>query len=159
MASKELIREIPIAWSYIREARRLVQEALSESDAELRDAAGMTISELIENAMKYGESVPAMNGARFRLTVDDDAVEIEVQNGAAGDDSVARLAATIAAIAAADDRDTREALYIARLQEMLEDPSAGGRLGLYRIGYEGGFDLDMKCEEQVVTVTARRVVR
>jgi hypothetical protein len=158
MPSTELIRDIPIAWSYIREARRLVQEALSERDAELRDAAGMTISELIENAMKYGESVPAMSGARFRLTVDDGSIEIEVQNGAAADDSLARLTATIEAIAAATDRDAREALYIARLQEMLEDPSSGGRLGLYRIGYEGGFDLGVKCQDQVVTVTARRAV-
>lgn len=155
----ELIREIPMAWSHIREARRLVQDALSGCEPELREAAGMTISELIENAMKYGEVVPAMSGARFRLSVDDDAIEIEVQNGAADDGSVERLQKTIAAIAAATDREAREALYIARLQEMLEDPSIGGRLGLYRIGYEGAMDLTMTCENQVVTVTARRVFR
>lgn len=155
----ELIRDIPMAWSHIREARRLVQDALSGCEAELREAAGMTISELIENAMKYGENVPAMEGARFRLSVDEAAIEIEVKNGAADDGSVDKLEATIAAITAATDRDAREALYIGRLQEMLEDPSAGGRLGLYRIGYEGGMDLTMTCVDQVVTVTARRVFR
>lgn len=155
----ELIREIPMAWSHIREARKLVQEVLADRDPELRDAAGMTISELIENAMKYGESVPAMEGARFRISVTEDAIELEVSNGAAADDSVARLEAAIASIAEASDREAREALYIGRLQEMLEDPTAGGRLGLYRIGYEGAFDLRMSCVDRVVTVTARREIR
>lgn len=157
--STHLEREIPIAWSHIREARKLVQEALADRDPELRDAAGMTMSELIENAMKYGEPVPAMPGAKFKLTIDDDVIEIEVQNGVASDDSVANLAATVTAISAAPDQEAREALYVARLQELLDDPSAGGRLGLYRIGFEGQFDLSCTHDGQVVTVKARRTIR
>lgn len=157
--STTLTRDIPIAWSHIREARKLVQEALADHDAELREAAGMTMSELIENAMKYGEPVPKLPGARFTLEVDDDGVSIQVQNGSGSEACLAKLVATVEAIAGAQGKDAREALYIERLQQLMEDPSAGGQLGLYRVGYEGGFDLSCACEDQIITVTARRSFR
>ena len=47
-------------------------------------------------------------------------------------------------------------LYVARLQELLADPDASGKLGLYRIRYEGGFQLASKYEGQVLTITATR---
>lgn len=153
-----LVRDIPIAWGYVRDARKLVQDTLADRDAELRDAAGMTMSELVENAMKYGESTPQMPGARFTLSIDDRAIQIEVQNGTCSVDEIDNLKKTIDAIAQAPGREAREALYVSRLQELLDDPGSGGRLGLYRIGFEGGFDLSCSVEGQVVTVTARRLL-
>jgi hypothetical protein len=154
----KLVREIPIAWSHVRDARKLVQEALADRDPELRDAAGMTMSELVENAMKYGDSTPEMQGARFTLSIDEQAISIEVQNGTSCLEEIDNLKKTIEAIAAAPDQEAREALYVARLQELLEDPTSGGRLGLYRIGFEGGFDLSCSVEGHVVTVMARRLL-
>lgn len=154
--TKTYTQEIPIAWHHVRDARKIVQEALGAHDKELRDAAVMTMSELVENAMKHGESVPRMPGATFTLTVDEDALRIEVANGIGSDESLSRLKACILAIAAAPDK---EALYLERLREILESPSDGGRLGLFRIAFEGGFDLTCTNEDQVVTVSARRALR
>ena len=154
--SKTYTQEIPIAWHHIRDARKLVQDALSEHEDGLRDAVGMTMSELLENAMKYGESVAGMSGASFTLTVTDDEIRIEVKNGIAAPEPLALLRSSIDAIAKAPDK---EALYVERLQEILEHPSAGGRLGLFRVAYEGGFDLSCRHDDPIVTVMARRRLR
>lgn len=154
-----LSRDIPIAWGHIREARKLVQDALAEHDAELRDAAAMTMSELIENAVKYGEPVEGMPGARFTMSIGDESVEIRVQNGSQDSASLAALQRTVDAIAGAVGQEAREALYVARLQQLLEDTGSGGQLGLYRIGFEGQFDLACTREGDVVTVTATRRLR
>lgn len=146
-------QEIPIAWHHIREARTLVHEALTQHDRALREAAGMTLSELLENALKYGEAVPGMPGASYTLVVEDQYVEVQVCNGLTSEQSLAELKQRIDAIAAAADK---QALYIERLEEIMNNPSVGGQLGLFRIGCEGGFDLSYRFEPPILTVTARR---
>lgn len=146
-------QEIPVAWHHIREARTLVQEALTQHARALREAAGMTLSELLENALKYGEAVQGMPGASYTLVVEDEYVEIHVSNGLNSQQSLAELKRRIDAIAAADDK---QALYIERLEEIMNNPSAGGQLGLFRIACEGGFDLSYRFEPPILTVTARR---
>ncbi len=150
---KTYARDIPMAWHHIRDARALVVEALADASADLRDATGMAISELLENAMKYGESVPGMAGASYTLAVSDDVIRIEVKNGVGATETLDQLRARIDAMAAAEDK---EALYVERLQEILENPAVGGRLGLFRIACEGGFDLACTFEAPVVTVIATR---
>ena len=51
-----------------------------------------------------------------------------------------------------------EQLYVARLQELMNNPTQSTRLGLYRIGHEGKFDLDYSYGEQILELTARRRV-
>ncbi|MBX3213924.1 MAG: hypothetical protein KF850_17955 [Labilithrix sp.] len=150
---KTYARDIPMAWHHIRDARTLVVEALADASADLRDATAMAISELLENAMKYGESVPTLPGASYTLTVSDQEIRIDVKNGIGATEPLEQLRARVDAMAAAEDK---EALYIERLQEILENPAAGGRLGLYRIACEGGFDLACSFEAPIVTVTATR---
>jgi hypothetical protein len=146
-------QEIPIAWHHIREARTLVHEALKEHERALCEAAGMTLSELLENALKYGEAVPGMPGASYTLVVEDEFIEIEVSNGLSSEQSLAELKRRLDAIARAEDK---QALYIERLEEIMNNPSVGGQLGLFRIGCEGGFDLSYRFEPPILTVTARR---
>lgn len=150
---KTYVRDIPMAWHHIRDARALVLEALADASPDLRDATGMTISELLENAMKYGESVPGMAGASYSLAVGDELIRIEVKNGVGATETLEQLRTRIDAMAQAEDK---EALYIERLQEILENPAAGGRLGLFRIACEGGFDLAFEYDEPIVTVIATR---
>lgn len=152
----QLTRDIPIAWTHIRDARKLVHDALAAHDTELRDAAAMTMSELIENAVKYGEPVEGMPGARFTMELSADALEIVVQNGSHDLAAVAVLQKTVDVISAAVGQEAREGLYVARLQELMESPGNGGQLGLYRIGYEGRFDLKCTIQNGIVTVAARR---
>lgn len=154
--NKKYTQQIPIAWHHVRDARKLVQEALADYGVSVRDAAIMTMSELIENAMKHGDSMPRMPGASFTFTVTDEAVCIEVSNGIESDAGLAGLRACLDAMAKAPDK---EALYLGRLQQILEAPTGGSQLGIYRIGFEGGFDLSCAYDDQVVTLTAKRALR
>jgi hypothetical protein len=141
------------AWPSVRALRYQVGEALLGYPAEVRAAAMMTSSELVENAIKYGEEVPAAPRISFSLAADQGAVRIQVVNGATQADATRELQACVDLIARAPDR---EALYLARLHEICARTAEGGKLGLYRIAHEGGFDLRCTCVDGVVTVLATR---
>jgi hypothetical protein len=144
---------IPIVWHYVREVRQRLGHALSEQPAELREAAVMVASELVENAIKYGESVPGAAEATIELFVDDDQIRIEVSNGLRERATAAEIEGMIRSISGAEQPG---ALYIQRLHELLEAPDARGKLGLYRIGLEGGFTLDCDYDDEILTITATR---
>ena len=113
----------------------------------------MTASELVENAVKYGEDVPAARCISFALTVDDETIRIEVSNGSTDKDGVRNLQSRVNEIARTPDK---AALYVARLEKLLIEPAENGNLGLYRIAFEGQFDLACRYVDEVVTVTATR---
>lgn len=144
---------IPIVWQYVRDVRRGFGEALADQPAELRAAAVMVASELVENAIKYGESVPGAPSASIELFVSADQIRIEVTNGLRSAEVARELDAHLKRIAAATDR---AALYVERLHELLDSPERSGKLGLHRIGLEAGFDLSCTYEEQKLTIVATR---
>jgi anti-sigma regulatory factor (Ser/Thr protein kinase) len=127
-------------WQRVREARGRVAELASGVSEEIRTAAVMVTAELLENAIKYGEAVAGCEDVVVHVTIDPSQVSIEVINGASSRDQVA------------------EPLYISRLEQMLESPGVSGKLGLYRIGFEGNFDLSCRYEFPVLTVRATRVI-
>ncbi len=129
--------------------------ALADAPPELQSATMMTASELVENAIKYGESVPAAPKIGVALTLADNKVRIETVNGSRNPSRVAVLLVTVDQIAKAPDR---EALYLARLEQAMITPSASGQLGLYRIAFEGRFDLSCSYDDGVVRVTATRAL-
>lgn len=150
----QLTMPLRTVWSQVQEVRQLVDSLLSGLPADLRTATMMTASELVENAVKYGESVPGAPQATLALSHADDRIEIVVRNGVVDEASIAELDKHIARVAAASDRS---ALYVERLKELMLSPSGGtSRLGIYRIGCEGGFDLSCSYADSVVTVTATR---
>ena len=69
--------DIQPAWAAIRAVRSEVERGLADYPAEIRTAAAMTASELVENAVKYGESLP-----RAELTQIVRQVEYEKELGA-----------------------------------------------------------------------------
>jgi len=140
-------------WPNVREIRERVDRALQECPAQLRSAAVMTSSELVENAIKYGESVPAAEAVTFVLEATPERLCIRVVNGSTNTVGVAELQRRVQELDRADDK---QALYFARLQELLADANESGRLGIYRVGFEGGFDLQLDYANDVVTVTATR---
>jgi hypothetical protein len=154
--TQKYTRQFPILWGHIREARQLVRDALAEFDKELRDAAAMTVSELLENALKYGACAAGMPGVNFVLIVDQAEIIVEVANGVDPGENVDKLCASIDALKGAPDK---EALYITRVHELLTAPGASARLGLLRIGYEGGFELSYTRSDPIITITARRKLR
>jgi hypothetical protein len=140
-------------WPNVREIRQRVATALETCPAQLRSAAIMTSSELVENAIKYGESVPAATTVTFLLEATPELLLIRVVNGSANAAGVAELERRVEELRRSEDK---QALYLARLEQLLANAEESGKLGIYRIGFEGGFDLQVDYTNAVVTVTATR---
>lgn len=140
-------------WPNVRDIRQRVGAALGDCPAQLRSAAIMTASELVENAIKYGESVPAADTVTFVLDASPERLTMRVVNGSTNAVGVAELERRVQELRAAEDK---QALYLARLEQLLADADESGKLGIYRIGFEGGFDLQLEYMNHVVTVTATR---
>ncbi|WP_437819718.1 hypothetical protein [Sorangium sp. So ce1078] len=130
-----------------------MREALAQYPGALVDAAAMTACELLENAIKYGEEVPAARAIVFTLSLVEGSVDIVVVNGCTDRSSVDRLLCRIQSLR---DASNKAELYVERLQELLVGPSESANLGIYRIALEGGFALDATYADEVVTVTATR---
>jgi len=140
-------------WPNVREIRERVGVALEKCSPQLRSAAIMTSSELVENAIKYGESVPRAETVTYVLRATPELLSIRVINGSTNALGVAALGSRIDELRRATDK---QALYLSRLEELLARADESGKLGIYRIGFEGGFELDLDYTNDVVTVTATR---
>jgi hypothetical protein len=140
-------------WPNVRRVRQEVGAALEVGPADLRSAAVMTASELVENAIKYGETVPAAKTVTFSLHAGAGLLQIRVANGSTNAAGVAELGRRVRELREAADK---QALYLSRLEHLLAHQEESGKLGIYRIGFEGGFDLELAYAEDVVTVTATR---
>lgn len=145
---------LPHTWDHIRTIRKQVGEALKDLDPNLCSAAMMVVSELMENAVKYGEGVPAAPNISLSLGMGADKLVISVKNGCGDSAAVKVLEHRIREIAQAPDKS---ALYMERLEQLLADPLDTGKLGLYRIAFEGEFDLQFDYADKVVTIIATRV--
>ncbi len=145
--------EVPIVWEYVRRVRQQVEAALAHLDEEQRSAAVMVASELLENAIKYGTAVPALARTRVTLNYSPQQVEIRVENGLTDESAYQRVRAIVDSIS---NENTCEKLYLARIQELIDNPFQKNQLGLYRIGYEGKFSLVCTLHDQVLSMTARR---
>jgi hypothetical protein len=140
-------------WPNVRMIREQVGAALESCRQELRSAAMMTASELVENAIKYGESVPGAPSVTFSMEANSGRLSIRVVNGSTNLPGVAELERRVKELAGAEDK---QVLYFARLEQLLAHTEESGKLGVYRIGFEGGFDLALDYQNHVVTVTATR---
>ncbi len=140
-------------WPNVRRIRQSVGAALEARGSSLRNAAMMTASELVENAIKYGECVPGAETVMFSLEATPTVCRIRVVNGSTNATGVAELSRRVKELARAEDR---QALYLARLEQLLAHTEESGKLGVYRIGFEGGFDLECDYTNNVVTMTATR---
>jgi hypothetical protein len=143
----------PPMWPNVRKIRHEVGTALEACPAALRSAAMMTSSELVENAIKYGEKVPGAEAATFLLEATPGLLSIRVVNGSTNALGVAELARRVEELSRAEDK---QALYLSRLEELLVHADESGKLGIYRIGFEGGFELECDYTNNLVTVTATR---
>lgn len=151
--AKNLTLEIPATWQFVRNVRRLVEEVLADQPEPVRYAAAMVATELVGNAIKYGEQTPTAPNAKFSISVSNSQVLIEVTNGLKSQE---RLHEVQRRVEQMTQSQNREQFYLKRLQELLSGSSHGSQLGLYRIGYEGDFNLSFSYDNQVLTVRATR---
>src|SRR5262245_48986145 len=105
-------------WPNVREIRQRVGTALEDCPSHLRSAAVMTASELVENAIKYGESVPGAKTVTFMLEANSESIFIRVVNGSTNTLGVAELQRRVQELRQAADK---QALYLARLEQLLAD--------------------------------------
>lgn len=150
--TRRLELTIPPTWQFVRQIKRKVEEFLAEHPESLRYSAGMVASELVGNAIKYGELTPQPT---ICVSVTDTQVEIEVKNAVKSPEHLSQVQMRLDQMAHSEDR---AAFYLKRLQELLMDTpkNQGGQLGLYRIGYEGDFNLSYKYTDHVLTIRATR---
>jgi anti-sigma regulatory factor (Ser/Thr protein kinase) len=142
-------------WSEIGKIRQHVALALSGLGASLRDAAVMVVSELVENAIKYGESIPNAPGIEVSVVRDHTRLSVSVASGTKDEETARRLRGYTEALAASQDK---LGLYVARAQSLADAPEPHTRLGLYRIGLEGAFDLHCTHADGVLRMTATRTL-
>lgn len=153
LGGTELHLNVVGAWNHLHKVRQQVEDLIARWEPSMKRAGAMATGELLENATKYGFEKNGSKDIRLSVRVRPSAISIKVSNASVDPDSVTELRKRVDAIMAADDR---QSLYMARLEEILENPEETGKLGLYRIGYEGGFDLECTYENAIVTVTATR---
>lgn len=151
----EIQFNVPDVWSYVATVRQMIVEAVSQRAPALAGSAGLVASELVENAIKYGEPVAAASHASFRLTMNDTSISIEVRNGIRNIPAVEAYKERLAKIAASPNK---EQLCLERMQELINHPNQHGQLGLYRIVQEASFDLSCTYENEVLIVRAKRAI-
>lgn len=148
-----ITRCIPPVWANVRAVRTSVRELLLEYPREFNHAATMVSSELLENAIKYGEEVAGASMIQFHLGRLNSMIQVKVVNGSTDSVAVDELMCHVRLVRESIDKG---ALYQARLEELLMHPHTSAKLGIYRIAHEGRFDIDCTYINEVVTVTATR---
>ena len=145
--------QISPEWANVSKMRLQVSRALGAESEAIRDATCMVVSELLENAVKYGGAIPGTERVEFALEIDDGVIEVRVTSGASGGEHVVRLAQRIKEV---NEASCIGILYLQRFHELLNDPNQSGGLGIYRICVEGGFKLSVQQEGNVLAVVAKR---
>jgi len=150
-----LAMDIPPTWQFVRKLKKIVEDALKEYPESVRYSAGMVASELAGNAIKYGDKSEKTPPPTFSLVVTETQVEIEVNNAVKSPEHLSQVQMRLDQMAHSAHKAE---FYMNRLQELLTDsPKAqGSQLGLYRIGYEGDFDLSCSYTDQILTIRATR---
>lgn len=144
------------AWSIVKEIREKVGAMLTNRGKDLVDATMMTVSELIENAIKYGSPVSNHTDIDFEFNITQSAIVITIANGIVSIRDYENVKKHLDQIAASDNPGE---LYTRRLMELMENPRPGvSQLGLYRIAYEGEFALSSRFENNILTIIAERVI-
>lgn len=146
------------AWSTVKEAMSKAEAFLGKCGkcGDLISATVMCVSELIENAVKYGDRGPNGDKISFEMTIDEATIRVTVRHGVTNEEDVGRVIETIEELKRGSDP---KQLYSKRLRELLNEtrPSVS-RLGLFRIAYEGEFRLDCSYTNQILAVSAERAI-
>ncbi|HNR86875.1 MAG TPA: hypothetical protein PKM65_00885 [Spirochaetota bacterium] len=144
------------AWGIVKEIREKVGSLLQDRQKDLVDATMMTVSELIENAIKYGTPVSSSTDIDFELTITDRTISISISNGIVAMSDYENVKRHLDLIGQSDNPGE---LYTKRLMELMENPRPGvSQLGLYRIAYEGEFSLSYRFENKILTIFAERAI-
>jgi len=143
-------------WDSAVTVRETTAAALQQTgyDDVVIEAVTMCITELTENAVKYGND--AAQGSKILASVHQNKTDIivSVSNSIEHEQIISPLVKTLDALREAQNPGD---LHIQRMREIMKSPKKGSsRLGIYRIAYEGDFKLGYKLKDGILTVEAKR---
>ncbi|MEB3197736.1 MAG: hypothetical protein VKP62_11085 [Candidatus Sericytochromatia bacterium] len=139
----------PKLWSYVSSTRIMVASFcnMQLGNEDIADKVSMTAQELLENAVKYSASQEDNVSLDFRI-LEGQTFVLEVRNRAQRD-QLETLRSQHQEISQGDPLMA----YLMKMQRIADNPQAGGsQLGLARIRYETGCNLDMRIDDDVVTM-------
>jgi hypothetical protein len=160
VAARRLIIDMPMRneWSNVELVRTAILNCFAAvfNDLDSCRAVATVISELLENAIKYGAWERADRALHLAITGEDNRVLVSVEHPVNPDSpDLARLQKTIGWLASFP---TPEEAYRARLNQFAAEgngPESGtSRLGLARIAYEGNCALSTELDGRVLRVRA-----
>jgi len=141
-------------WNIVLNINDRIDDLFPDISKDVSESIRMISTELVENAVKYGEKVDALTGIDFALVRSSNEIIVKVANGVLIEDNVNRVIKNIDKIRNCADPSV---LYIERLMELLESKNTEvSELGLYRIAYEGDCAVDYEYASNVLTITAIR---
>lgn len=140
----------PKWWSYVSSTRIMVSSFCNVqlANEEIADKIAMTAQELLENAVKYSASPEDDVSLEFQIS-EGEKVVLAVRNRARRE-SVETLKQQFAEVSEGDPLMA----YLQKMQRIAMNPDAeGSQLGLARIRYETGCELQMRIDDDVVTMS------
>lgn len=150
---QEVAYHIKSQWKTINDIKNNIKDALKGKDKDLVYDAQMVVSELCENAVKYGENGD-LDDILIELFYSDELIKIKVVNNL---HSLESLNEVIQCLTKIQESNDLEALYTQRLYELMNKTKVGrSKLGFYRIAYESQFSLTWKHRGGVLTIIAER---
>jgi hypothetical protein len=154
-ALKTLVLTMSEQWADAAWASEQVRRALCDLPGDISDAAAMAVSELAENAIKYGEAEGASKSAHVCIELRNQLLTLTVSSRLASESAYRTVWSFLNRIA---ETGAPAELYRARVQEIAAGASDGSRLGLYRIAHEGAFELACHWTDGQLSIIARRQI-
>lgn len=141
-------------WDCIGGVREKTEDLLKGYDKDLVSDTLMVVTELMENAVKYGMANTAGNMIDFELADKGKRIVIKVSNRVKLKEDTRQLTEIVDQISSSQDP---AGLYISRMKELVNNSNPGKtQLGLYRIAYEGEFLLGYEWHGDIITISAVR---
>lgn len=154
LQTEEVHYALAPTWNSIDRIRDSIKDQLSGIAGDIAEPSMIVASELCENAVKYGKAPSGKKHIDVQLSIRDGRVRITVSNRVLHLQDLQDVRRHIQRIRHANDP---AALYVARLKEIMENPSnKKSQLGLYRISYECQFQLACSFHNSILTIVAER---
>jgi hypothetical protein len=118
----------------------------------IKDSCEIVSYELLENAIKYGDSIKEQPEIHFKIKLDKNSISISIKNGINSTDNLADFQKSMSDIL---QNKNRSVMYEKRLLEILENSNEkDSKLGLFKIIAETDFDLNYSLENKILTIEA-----